>query len=54
MILKEVTKQQFDSFLNYFQDKYIHKSILGETTYFDTFDMSPLAEYRKGLYYVYN
>ena len=53
--MREVTKKEFDTFLNYFQDRQIRTSLLcNSTTFFDNFDDTPLAEFRKGRYYLFD
>lgn len=53
--MRKVTKKQFDTFLNYFQDKKEIYSVFEKTTtFFDAFDMTPLALFGETGYYIYD
>lgn len=53
--MRKVTKQEFDTYLNYFQDKIEHYDFARKIkTYFDGFDTVALAETKDGEYYLYD
>lgn len=54
--MRQVSKKDFDTYLNYFQDKVEHYDCLRKITmYFDTFDTTALAETNKhGEHFIYD
>jgi hypothetical protein len=53
MRIRQVKREEFNIFLNYFQDKLITKTLSG-MFFYDTFDKTPLAKQDNSGFYIYD